>query len=29
MPSYNITTIDGDGIGPEVCQSAVAVLRQA
>lgn len=27
--SYDITTIDGDGIGPEVCQSAVAVLREA
>lgn len=26
---YDIVTIDGDGIGPEVCQSAVAVLRQA
>jgi 3-isopropylmalate dehydrogenase len=26
---YDITTIDGDGIGPEVCQSAVAVLREA
>ena len=26
---YNIVTIDGDGIGPEVCQSAIAVLRQA
>lgn len=24
-----IVTIDGDGIGPEVCQSAVAVLRAA
>ena len=27
--TYDITTIDGDGIGPEVCQSAVAVLREA
>ena len=27
--SYDITTIEGDGIGPEVCQSAVAVLREA
>ncbi|VTU13191.1 putative tartrate dehydrogenase/decarboxylase TtuC' [Variovorax sp. SRS16] len=26
---YRIATIDGDGIGPEVCQSAVAVLREA
>ncbi|MFY9514600.1 MAG: isocitrate/isopropylmalate dehydrogenase family protein [Rubrivivax sp.] len=29
MPPYDIVTIDGDGIGPEVCQSAVAVLREA
>lgn len=28
-PHYNIVTIDGDGIGPEVCHAAVAVLRQA
>jgi 3-isopropylmalate dehydrogenase len=27
--SYDIVTIDGDGIGPEVCQSTVAVLREA
>ena len=27
--SYQIVTIEGDGIGPEVCQSAVAVLREA
>ncbi|WP_300711549.1 isocitrate/isopropylmalate dehydrogenase family protein [Limnohabitans sp.] len=27
--SYNIVTIDGDGIGPEVCQAAMAVLREA
>ncbi len=27
--SYTIVTIEGDGIGPEVCQSAVAVLREA
>ena len=27
--SYDIVTIDGDGIGPEVCQAAVAVLREA
>ncbi len=26
---YRIATIDGDGIGPEVCQSTVAVLREA
>jgi 3-isopropylmalate dehydrogenase len=29
MNTYDIVTIDGDGIGPEVCQSAVAVLREA
>jgi len=29
MAKYNIATIEGDGIGPEVCQSAVAVLKQA
>ena len=29
MTPYDIVTIDGDGIGPEVCQSAVTVLRQA
>jgi 3-isopropylmalate dehydrogenase len=29
MKTYDIVTIDGDGIGPEVCQSAVAVLREA
>ena len=29
MTTYNIVTIDGDGIGPEVCQSAVQVLREA
>ena len=28
-PTYDITTIAGDGIGPEVCQSAVTVLREA
>lgn len=27
--SYDIVTIDGDGIGPEVCQSAIQVLREA
>lgn len=26
---YTVVTIDGDGIGPEVCGSAVAVLRAA
>ncbi len=29
MNTYDIVTIDGDGIGPEVCQSTVTVLRQA
>lgn len=30
MPQhYDIITIDGDGIGPEVCQATVAVLREA
>lgn len=29
MTTYDITTIAGDGIGPEVCQSAVTVLRAA
>jgi len=29
MASYEIATIDGDGIGPEVCQSAVTVLKEA
>lgn len=27
--AYDIVTIDGDGIGPEVCQATVAVLREA
>lgn len=27
--TYNIVTLEGDGIGPEVCQSAVQVLREA
>lgn len=27
--SYDIVTLDGDGIGPEVCQAAVQVLREA
>lgn len=26
---YDIATIDGDGIGPEVCQAAVSVLTEA
>lgn len=26
---YDIVTIDGDGIGPDVCQAAVQVLREA
>ena len=29
MSSYDIVTIDGDGIGPEVCRSAMRVLEQA
>jgi len=29
MARYEIATIDGDGIGSEVCQSAVAVLKAA
>jgi hypothetical protein len=29
MRTYDIVTIDGDGIGPEVCQSAITVLREA
>jgi 3-isopropylmalate dehydrogenase len=28
MTHYDIVTIDGDGIGPEVCQSAMTVLRE-
>lgn len=27
--TYDIATIDGDGIGPEVCQSTITVLREA
>ena len=27
--AYDIVTIDGDGIGPEVCQATIAVLREA
>ena len=29
MARYEIATIEGDGIGPEVCRSAVAVLKEA
>lgn len=29
LPMYDIVTIDGDGIGPEVCQATVSVLRDA
>ena len=29
MNTYDIATLDGDGIGPEVCQSAVTILRDA
>ena len=29
MQTYDIVTIDGDGIGPEVCQAAIQVLREA
>lgn len=29
MKTYDIVSIDGDGIGPEVCQAAIRVLRQA
>ncbi len=29
MTTYNIATIEGDGIGPEVCRSAVSVLTEA
>ena len=29
MSPYNIVTIDGDGIGPEVCRAAVRVLTEA
>ena len=29
MNTYDIVTIDGDGIGPEVCQSTIRVLREA
>ena len=27
--SYHIVTIDGDGIGPEVCRAAMTVLGEA
>ena len=26
---YDIVTLDGDGIGPEVCQAAIQVLKEA
>src|SRR5690606_3401070 len=29
MSTYQIATIEGDGIGPEVCQAAVQVLKEA
>lgn len=29
MRSYDIVTIDGDGIGPEVCRSVMRVLEEA
>ena len=29
MKTYQIATLEGDGIGPEVCQAAVAVLQAA
>ncbi|MFN9774418.1 MAG: isocitrate/isopropylmalate dehydrogenase family protein [Burkholderiales bacterium] len=29
MKTYEIATIDGDGIGPEVCRATVAVLTEA
>lgn len=29
MQTYDIATIEGDGIGPEVCQSTVSVLTEA
>ena len=29
MRSYDIATIEGDGIGPEVCRAAVTVLSEA
>ena len=29
MATYEIATIEGDGIGPEVCQAAVRVLQEA
>lgn len=29
MTSYDLVTLDGDGIGPEVCQAAIQVLREA
>ncbi len=29
MKQYSIATVPGDGIGPEVCQAAVDVLKAA
>ncbi|PHY07474.1 MAG: 3-isopropylmalate dehydrogenase [Alcaligenaceae bacterium] len=29
MATYNIATIEGDGIGPEVCNATVTVLKEA
>ena len=29
MATYNIATIEGDGIGPEVCAATVTVLKEA
>lgn len=29
LERYEIATIDGDGIGPEVCQATVRVLKEA
>ena len=26
---YEIATMDGDGIGPEVCQAAIRILKEA
>ena len=29
MATYDIATIEGDGIGPEVCAATVTVLKEA
>lgn len=29
LSTYEIATIDGDGIGPEVCQAAIRILKEA